>query len=268
MAAERKKMSGMSWVSAYLLAQLTPVLVSTGIWIILVAVQPWLVIVGPALAGLAVSASRTPPMVRLRFGVRSATPVERTLVLGALAVAPSLRGRGEPRVWIGRRLSDVRALSAQDLAVGEVVLERLRHGVADPEELAISAVVSFAPLRLRAETARALIATYCLPWRALGRLVGGVTRRTLGPVLKVVWWFRLLAVVSAVALQASQSRWGVAVGLAAVGLLACTTPALGRRWARARCRVRADAVMSDFGSAVVVDGDGKIAEGAPRSRQT
>ncbi len=239
----------------------------TGIWIILVAVQPWLVIVGPALAGLAVSASRTPPMVRLRFGVRSATPVERTLVLGALAVAPSLRGRGEPRVWIGRRLSDVRALSAQDLAVGEVVLERLRHGVADPEELAISAVVSFAPLRLRAETARALIATYCLPWRALGRLVGGVTRRTLGPVLKVVWWFRLLAVVSAVALQASQSRWGGRgpCGGRTVGLHnSCARASLGESEAPGAggCRdVR-------LRSAVVVDGEGKIAEGAPRSRQT
>lgn len=61
------------WVSAYVLAHIAPVLASTCVWIIVCALQPLAVVVGPALGIVAVLVRNQPWALRLRTHVGPTT---------------------------------------------------------------------------------------------------------------------------------------------------------------------------------------------------
>lgn len=193
-------------MGAYLLAQAAPMIVSTGIWVVVVAVYPMMIVIGPVLGALALALRHTPPVLRVRFSVRPAVGRERALVLRALAAVPSLRGRGEPRIWVAPEPWDVIALGPRDLAVGAGVLDHVATDSSDPPLLARTAVSALAAQRLGAAAVRGLVDAYCLPWAMLKALGG-----------RILDEFRLLSI------------WRVFVGLATRAVRRRVCPAGSRR---------------------------------------
>lgn len=218
------------WVPAYLLAHLTPVLASTGVWIIVCALQPLAIVIGPVLGIIAVVLRNRRWVIRLRYGVRPATDTERAMVLAALVSARSLRGRGQPRIWIGGHPDRISGLSERDLAIGVGVLDALTNGRLDPTTVAAGAGRALAVHRLGAPTSRALIAAYCLPWRCATRIGTGILDLTgLRPLWTVIWATRPVVIVIAIVQQVADGRWDVATAVVVFGVLTYTTPVFTRQ---------------------------------------
>ncbi len=235
------------WVSAYLLAHVTPLLVSTAIWVLVIGVQPAMVILGPIFAVAAGLMGRTPLALRIRFGVRVATADECSLVVGALAAAPSLRGRGEPRIWVGGPLTSIRALSPRDLALGAGRLEALVAQSGGTTDLVRVSLAMLAPQRVGLPVVRGWVSLYCLPFEVLRR-GGSILHRYDHPrgLRRALWLARPALIAVAIAEQVRLDEWAVAVGLAFVGALTYTTTGFDARWRGTVEKIISEARMADM----------------------
>lgn len=120
------------WRARWAMAQITGVLFSTAVWIVASALVP-LVVLAVMLTGLVfVAAFRTRPVLWLMFGARRAAGVDRDVVLRAIVPIVSLRGRGQPVVFIATRHRlpgrDVAALGGRVLVVSDSLLARIKAG--------------------------------------------------------------------------------------------------------------------------------------------
>lgn len=240
------------WMPAYLLAHITPVLASTCVWIIVCALQPLVIVAGLAVGVLAFLLRSSSWVFQLRYGVRPATDAERGVVLAALVPAQSLRGRGQPRIWIGDLHGRLAGLSARDLAVDVGVLVAIVEGRLEPTTISAEAERALAPYRVGAPVVRAVVAGYCSPWR-LAAAVGGrfLDATGLRTTWALVWGLRPVIVVIAIVQQAAAGQWEVAVGCTAFGVLTYTTRVLTQRWRRCAARV---GFAVDFDDKEVSDG--------------
>lgn len=233
------------WVPVYVLAHLTPVLASTAVWILVCAVQLFAVVLGPALGMIAVRLRNEPWVIRLRYGVRPSTDAERDIVLAGLVPARSLRGRGQPRIWVGDLRGHVAGLSAGDLVVDAGALVAIEKGRLEAATISAAAERALAPYRAGAAGVRAVVAGYCLPWRLAAAAGAWLLDATgLRPVWRLVWGLRPIILVVAIVQHIASGQWALALGSVAFGVLTYTTPVLTQRWRR--CAARAGFAV-DFG---------------------
>lgn len=221
------------WRRAWAGSQLTGVLFSSMVWIVVIAipvpVAPALLVVGVVL----VLGRGTRWGLWWRFGVRPATGFERDKVCAAMVPIASLRGRRQPAVWVGRRMGgrDVVMATAHDLVLSDRFVTWVATGKLSEDETC--AVVSHA-LGRQVVDSSALVASlgaYCGPWLIVDQVLGGLAaaagRVPLAPFAwKVRWVVFGVAVVDCYLNQ----RWAAMVLVAVFAVLSWSTGFFAARW--------------------------------------
>lgn len=221
------------WVR--LLAFSTPVLVSAVIWLWVAVLAPEAFVVAVAVVVIAVFVREQPAVLARWWGVRRADPPETAAVLAAVVAVRSLRGRGQPRVWVFRRLvaARVTALTVRDLAVSEGFLVAALRGRVDVEESSAVAAFALGRRRVTSGAGWTFLQGVCLPWQVAAVVVRGLIGARL-PLTGVLWRLRPVVFTVSIIQSAQAGRVGPAVAL--VGLLALTylQPRWQGRWDHAQ----------------------------------
>ena len=224
-------MTGWRW--CWFRAQITGVLFSTLVWIVVWGTSL------PAIAGviavgvLHVTVRNTAIGLWWRYGARPATALERTRVLAALVPIATLRGRGQPTLWIGTRPAGRHAVSP---TTRDVIISRQSRGsilagtLTDDQACAI---VSHA-LGQRAVDSSALVVTVdtdCLPWAVVTQLVDGFSEvAARRPLLRFSWRIRWIVFGVAIIDSYFNHRWAALIGVTTIAILSWTTGHFRARW--------------------------------------
>lgn len=228
----------MSWRWVWLRSRLTACAVSGMIWLIVACLAPALGIGLLTAAIVTIAGWSSGLMVRCRSGARRATDDEAAILLRALVPVAGLRGRNQPLVWVGDRLScDVRALDERTLVVSARLVDLYRHGrIAD---LAVCELVlrAFALAPVRRSRGVAAVQLFCLPWAALA-FVARPAGLLAGRLRPLAWVFALLAGGD----LCRRGEWFPMVLLVLVVVATVTTPRFDRAWA-ARRQAMAEATV-------------------------
>lgn len=225
-------MTGWRW--SWFRAQITGALFSTLVWILVWGTSL------PALAGviaagvLHVTVRNTPIGLWWRYGARPATALERTRVLAALVPIASLRGRGQPTLWIGTRLAGRHAVAPtkRDLIISQQLLGRILAGTLTDDQACAIASHALGQQAVDSSALVVTVDTYCLPWAVVALLVDGfnqVAVRT--PLLRFSWKIRWIVFAVAIIDSYLNSRWAALIGVTAIAMLSWTTGYLRAKWA-------------------------------------
>jgi hypothetical protein len=215
---------------AWMVAHLTPALLSSMIWL-------WCLALAPALAALVAGVAIVNGLIanqswvlRAVHGVRPAGTGERDVVLEALVPVRALRGRGQPRIWIRTRPGPLAALTTRDLAVPATVATALQRGGLDPDRFAGAAVRTIAERAAQAGAVAYVVEVYCLPWTTLAEIgahLGWVGRQ---PLIHPLWVARPVVLTIAIVQQLGLGRPTVAATVLAVMALTFLHPHWRTRW--------------------------------------
>jgi hypothetical protein len=246
----------MSWHAGWAVSHITAVLFSSLAWLLISGLAPVVLLVGLGVAGAVSVAARTSgPLLRLRYGVRPASDTERDTVLAALVPIASLRGRGEPAVWVGMKGRDVLALGSRHLLVGAAVPTGISTGTIRSEQVSAAASFALGQAALAGSGLVRAVELFCIPWSLVERAVRiGLGPALAMPLVRPAWAIRpvVFAFGAANAYATGPEVWRevVAGSVLAVLVLTYTTPVLKRRWLDR---------LQDMGDArVVADGLGVI----------
>lgn len=223
------------WRGAWAAAQITGVLFSTFVWIVVWGLSLRALAGALVVGAIAVAGRNRRPMLWWRFGARPAKHLEREAVWGAIVPIPSLRGRHQPSIWIGHRLDgDHAVMPTRSVLV--VSPDLLRHVVTDQlTDRQASAIVSQAldQIAVRSSTLVNAIEFYCLPWQVVRAFVGvagqvAARHSIFGFSWKLRWIVFAMAAVDAY----RSARWAALIGVALIAVLSWSTGHLATRWAR------------------------------------
>jgi len=225
------------WRARWAFAQITGVLFSTAVWVVLLAVVPGFV-VALMLGGVVfLAAFRTRPVLWLVFGARRATATERDAVLRSIVPVASLRGRNQPQVFVGtgHRAATwpLQAPGHRHLLVSESLRAQIRAGAIS--DLTVSAMVAHMFGQVPAIGSRTVLAVemYCLPWSIIELVAARITPRLARvPLMSLSWRLRPVAFGLGLTDAVLHARWEAAVPLVAVSVLTYTTGPLRRAWQR------------------------------------
>lgn len=223
----------MTWRRVWLRAQITGLIFSSMVWLVAVGLSPMATASVFAVGVVWLLVRDTRAGLWWRFAARPARAFERERVQAAIVPIASLRGRHQPRIWIGTRTGPGGAVvpTSADLVVSPSVVCRIDGGELSDE--CTSALVSHA-LGQRAVWGSRLVAAvdvYCLPWR-LVEMVTAVFGATAGcsGLMAASWKIRWLVFGVAIIDNAHAARWNALVVVVIVAVLSGTTPVLRRRW--------------------------------------
>jgi hypothetical protein len=216
-----------------MLAHLTPALFSSVIWL-------WCLVLAPAQVALVAGVlivnrliANRPWVLRATHGVRTASPGERDAVLEALVPIRTLRGRGQPRVWIRTGSGPLAAITSRDLAVPATTAAALQRGRLDHDQFAGAVVRILAERAAQAGAVVYVVEVYCLPWTILAEIgahLGWVGRR---PLIHPLWVARPVVLTIAIVQQLELGRPTVAATVLAVMALTYLHPHWHARWVTA-----------------------------------
>ncbi len=232
-------MSGQSvrWRASWALAQITGILFSTAVWIVLMAATPDLVIAVLLVGVVLVTAFRTRAVLWLGFGARPAVGRDRDDLSRAIVPVPSLRGRGQPKVLVGRGLRargwDVLVPCRGSLLVSEAMLARIREGQISDIEVSVRVARALGQLPAVGSRVTLMVAVYCLPWAIVETMASRIARRLARvPLMSLSWRMRPLVLGLGLVDAIQHSRWEAAVPLVVLTVLTYTTGPLNRAWRR------------------------------------
>lgn len=236
------------WVFAG--SMIAPVLFSSYGWLCCLVLAPLVLALVVAAALLLGALRHATPVFGWRHGVRPATDEERDAVWEALVPARSLRGRGQPTVWVlrrgGRHASRVTALTGRALAVTEPMLVGLLDRQVDPSEFTAAALHALGARRLRDRVGAEVVELFCLPWAVPAAVVDQLVVRWGGVrLIRFLWQARFVTAGIAIVQQAQAGRPGTAVGVAAVLALTYLHPWCRTRWAGCLLRAGDDRVTGE-----------------------
>lgn len=242
------------WGCAWAGSQITGVLFSTMVWIVVIAV-PVPVALALLMFGVVLVLGRgTRAGLWWRFGVRPATGFQRGQVHAAIVPIASLRGRRQPAVWVGRRMGgrDAIMATAHDLVLSDRFVTWVATGKLSEDETC--AVVSHALGRQGVDSS-ALVASldaYCGPWLIVDQVVGGfaaVAGRV--PLAPLAWKVRWVVFGVAVVDSYLNQRWAAMVLVAIIAVLSWSTGFFAARWSVALQRLGDERVIAEgFGPAL------------------
>jgi len=264
------------WRGAWARAQITGVLFSSLVWIVVWGLSlP--VLVGILLVGVAaVSARNMRPMLWWRFGATRANDFQSGAMLTAIVPIASLRGRNQPAIWIGRRLGGDQVVmpSYTILVVSPEFLRRVVTGQLTDRQA--SAIVSQAlgHYPVHSSTLVNAMDVYCLPWRFVQILTGVVSGAAgRNPVFGLSWKIRWIVFGLAAVHACRNARWEALVGVILIAILSWSTSHFDKRWTRklqdlGDLRAIAEGLGPDLAD-LVRRGDGSLAasERVDRLRQ-
>lgn len=237
----------MRWRGAWAAAQITGLIVSTLIWIVVAGYS--LGAVGLVGVGfLVVMGRNTRVGLWRRFGARPASPFEERRVQAAIVPIASLRGRRQPAIWVASRLTGRAAVmpSATDLLVSRSLLNRIVIGEISDDQVCV--LVSQAAGRQPVDHSRLVAAArvYCIWWAIIETAVASVARLARSsPMLSLSWKGRGLILAVALFDSAHAGRWPAFLGLSATGILGATTSLLRKRWEAALRQLEDRRVVAD-----------------------
>ena len=201
------------WRTRWALAQVTGVLFSTAVWIVLLASAPG-VMAAVLLGGVVVVAGfRSRPVLWLVFGARPAGGSDREEVLRAIVSLASLRGRHQPVVFVGRgfraRGWDVLAPGPRVLLMSESLLARIRAGQLSDVEVSVRVACALDQLPVVGSRIVLAVRVYCLPWVIVETVTSRVVRWLARvPLMSLAWRMRLLVFGLGFLDAVQHARWG------------------------------------------------------------
>ena len=246
----------MKWRGCWATAQITGLAFSTFVWLLVQAlIGPWLAAI--VVSVWIVSACRNRRLgLWWRFNARPATPYEAAPILAALVPIEAMRGRRQPRVWIGTSINRraVALPSASTLVIGQDLPRCLEQDPLAGDELC--AVVSHASglLPVRSSLMVTAVEAYCLPWMVAEFITHHAARvlRRL-PLTATAWRIRWLIFAVALAQSVQAGRWPAAIGVGVIATLTGTTGILRRRWKLRMLALGDDQTIRDGYATVLSD---------------
>lgn len=225
------------WRARWALAQVTGVLFSTAVWVVLFAAAPS-VVIASLLGGVALAAAwPTRPVLWLVVGARRAVEPDRDVVLRALVPVSSLRGRSQPDVFVGRGLRargwDVLVPDRRTLLASESMLARIRTGQVSDVEVSVKVLYALGQLPAVGSRIVLAVSVYCVPWAVTEAAASRIAHRLARvPLMSLAWRMRPLVFGLGVLDAVLYARWEAAVPLLVLAVLTYTTGPLGRAWRR------------------------------------
>lgn len=223
----------MRWRASWAAAQITGVIVSSLVWVVLLGGWPVTALVATLLGLTYVVGFRTRPGLWWRFGIRRPTAQLRDAVLAAIISIAGLRGRNQPRVWIGSRLhgSQVIVATTHDLIVSPRMVGLILEGRLSAQRVCELVCGARGQQPVISSRIVALADAYCLPWNVaanVGAEVVGRARRV--PLMSFSWRIRWIAIALAIVDACRYERWIAVAGVAVFAVLSWSTGYLRRRW--------------------------------------
>ncbi len=223
----------MTWRRVWLRAQITGLVFSSVVWLVVAGLSLTAALAVIAVGVVCLLVRDTRVGLWWRFGARPASAFERERVQAAIVPIASLRGRHQPRIWIGTRTGAGGAVvpTPADLVVSPSVVRRIVAGELNDEHT--SALVSRALGQRPVWGSRlvAVVDVYCVPWRLVEMvtMVFDVTAGGSG-LMAASWKIRWMVFGVAIVDNVQAARWNALVVVVIVAVLSGTTPALRRRW--------------------------------------
>lgn len=229
--------SPVRWRARWALAQITGVIFSSLVWIVLSAVASQVVAVGLLAGVVFVAVHRTRPVLWLTFGARPAPTADRHIVLRAIVPVASLRGRNQPKVFVanGRRANGwtVWMPGRRTLLVSESLIARMRSD--EISDLEVSVLVAHALGQVPVRGSRTVLAVElcCLPW-AIVEVVAAQIMPCLSrtPLMSLSWEMRPVVLGLGLSDAVQHARWEAAIPLVVLTVLTYTTGPLELAWGR------------------------------------
>lgn len=222
-----------AWRGTWAAAQITGVIFSSLVWIVVWGLSLPALVVAGAIGVALVITRNTRPMLWWRFGATPANDFQRDTLLTAIVPIPSLRGRHQPSVWIGRRIigADVVMPSSSILVVSPKSVGQVANGQLTDRQA--SAIISHT-LGVVEVIDSALVNAldvYCLPWRIVQVPIAmfrqfAARHRTL----RISWSIRWIVFGVAIVDNYLNARWAAFVGVILIAGLSWTTGFLQKRW--------------------------------------
>lgn len=239
------------WRANWALAQITGVLFSTVVWVVLLAAAPVveLALLAWAVTVLAAPSSRL--VLWVRYGGRKVSDFERDSVLRALVPVPSLRGRAQPMILVASRIRgwDVLAVDERHLLVTRRFVNWIVEGALSDVQASTVACQALGQSVVWRSGLVVAAELYITPWRLVsdvGTWIAGALRRV--PLMKFAWMIRPIVFGAAIVQSWAEGQWPIAVLDAVLLMLTYTTGRLDARWARTQERLADQrALVEGFG---------------------
>ena len=221
------------WRSTWAAAQITGAIFSSLVWIVVWGLSlPALVVAGGIGVALVITRN-TRPMLWWRFGATPANDFQRDTLLTAIVPIPSLRGRHQPSVWIGRRIigGQVVMPSRSIMVVSPRFVAQVANGQMTDREA--SAIISQAlgVVEVVGSTPVNVLEVHCMPWRMVQVLIAMVSQfAARHRTLRISWSIRWIVFGVATADNYLNARWPAFVGVTLIAGLSWTTGFLQKRW--------------------------------------
>lgn len=226
------------WRGTWAAAQVTGVIFSSLVWIVVCGLSLSALVVAAAIGVALVIARNTRPLLWWRFGATPANAFQRDTILTAIVPIASLRGRHQPSVWIGRRIIGGQVVMPSSTAVvvsPEFVGQVANGRLADRQP---SAIVSQAlgAVEIVDSTLVNLLDAYCVPWRLVQVIIAMVSQfAARHRTLRVSWSIRWIVFGVAMVGNYLNARWVAFAGVILIAVLSWTTGFFQKRWDR-RCQ--------------------------------
>lgn len=226
---------GTSWRGVWAAAQVTPVLFSSYVWLIIGTLQPLLTVALLAAAVVLIAVRNTTFGLWWRYGASRLDGSQRDRVASAIVQVASLRGRRQPCLWVGRRMPAalVALPSESDLVVSSRVVDWVVRG--SYSDVQISSVVAHGAGQQAVTRSRMVAAgeAFTLPWSLLVMLAAPVVGRLRTfSLIRGAWTVRWVVFAVAVWQSYSEGRWVGMWGVLVIATLSWSTGFLQRRWSR------------------------------------
>ncbi len=226
-----------SWRSTWAAAQLTAVIFSSLVWIVVFGLSVPALAVTEVIGVTLVIGRNTRPMLWWRFGARPANDFQRDTILTAIVPIASLRGRHQPSVWIGSRIigADVVMPSSSILVVSPKFVGQVANG--QMTDRRASAIISqtLGAVEVVDSALVNVLEVYCLPWRIVQILIGASSQFAAHhPTFKFSWKIRWLVFGVAIVDSYLNARWPAFFGVTMIAVLSWTTGHFQERWGRKR----------------------------------
>lgn len=223
------------WRGTWAAAQITGVIFSSLVWIVVCGLSLPVLVVTAAIGLTLVIGRNTRPMLWWRFGATLANDFQRDTILTAIVPIASLRGRHQPSVWIGRWIigDQVVTPSSTILVVNPRFIARVANG--QLTDVQASAIISQAlgAVEVIDSTLVNVLEAYSVPWRLVQVFIAMFSQcAARHRTLRISWSIRWLVFGVAIADNYLYARWAAFVGVIVIAVLSWTTGVFQKRWDR------------------------------------